>query len=280
MYYRKLQYWYKKYVPEALKALIFNIVFLPFNIFEGLKIINFQRTIKNSAPLAQLSWSTSNISSIFKNNDQFLKRMILYINECMEFNLEYDKQIESDSSRQYEFEYLNFNNFPGEHYRLLAAMCRVENFENIVEIGTGSGIACKIFLEHSNAQINTVDIVPWNQNNSHLTKSEFNNPRLNQIIQDFSEEKSFQEYKKTFVNSDLLFLDAGKDGVFEKSFLQKISNCEFDKKFRLLMIDDIKYFTMQPIWEKIKSPKIDFSSFGHWSGTGIVDISEGLIFDE
>ena len=48
MYYKKLQYWYKKYVPEALKALIFNIVFLPFNIFEGLKIINFQRSIKNS----------------------------------------------------------------------------------------------------------------------------------------------------------------------------------------------------------------------------------------
>ena len=33
---------------------------------------------------------------------------------------------------------------------------------------------------------------------------------------------------------------------------------------------------MIDLWVSIESPKLDVSSFGHWSGTGLVDISEGL----
>ena len=33
---------------------------------------------------------------------------------------------------------------------------------------------------------------------------------------------------------------------------------------------------MTSLWRSINSPKIDATSFGHWSGTGIVDIKDGL----
>ncbi len=33
---------------------------------------------------------------------------------------------------------------------------------------------------------------------------------------------------------------------------------------------------MIDIWRSIKSPKLDATSFSHWSGTGIVDISKGF----
>jgi hypothetical protein len=33
---------------------------------------------------------------------------------------------------------------------------------------------------------------------------------------------------------------------------------------------------MVNLWRRIDSPKIDLTSFGHWSGTGLVDISNGL----
>jgi hypothetical protein len=33
---------------------------------------------------------------------------------------------------------------------------------------------------------------------------------------------------------------------------------------------------MLNLWDKIESPKIDLTSLSHWSGTGIVDISETL----
>jgi hypothetical protein len=45
---------------------------------------------------------------------------------------------------------------------------------------------------------------------------------------------------------------------------------------KLLILDDIRFTNMIPLWRAISSPKLDLSSFGHWSGTGLVDISDGL----
>ena len=50
------------------------------------------------------------------------------------------------------------------------------------------------------------------------------------------------------------------------------------KKGKLLILDDIKFVNMIDLWRSVKSPKIDLSSFGHWTGTGVIDISEGLKF--
>jgi len=33
---------------------------------------------------------------------------------------------------------------------------------------------------------------------------------------------------------------------------------------------------MTNLWASIESPKIDLSPFGHWTGSGLVDISECL----
>tara|TARA_B100000900_G_scaffold84991_1_gene68782 strand:+ start:543 stop:1388 length:846 start_codon:yes stop_codon:yes gene_type:complete len=272
----KIRYGIDKYIPFGVKKIIFNILYFPKNILRGLQFVNFEYDLKKTSKLAQLSWATSDISSKFDNNSIFLKNIISYIEKSYSLKLESDENIKLKSSRQYEFEYLNMNNFPGEHYRLLAAICEVENLNQITEIGTGSGIACKVILNNSNAKINTVDIIPWDESNSHLTISEFQDQRITQIIADLSSKKTFEEYSYLFTEPDLIFLDAGKDGIFEDTFLKNLSEVELSNKNRLLLIDDIKYFTMYKVWKKIQSPKLDLSSFGHWSGTGIVDISRGL----
>ena len=46
-----------------------------------------------------------------------------------------------------------------------------------------------------------------------------------------------------------------------------------------MIIDDILFVNMIDFWRKIKSPKVEASCFGHWSGTGIVDISDEFIYD-
>jgi hypothetical protein len=46
---------------------------------------------------------------------------------------------------------------------------------------------------------------------------------------------------------------------------------------KLLILDDIRFMNMIRLWRGIASPKLDLSSFGHWSGTGLVDISKGLV---
>ena len=50
------------------------------------------------------------------------------------------------------------------------------------------------------------------------------------------------------------------------------------KKPRWLFLDDIRFTSELLSWRRIQSPKIDLTSFGHFSGTGLVDISEGFKF--
>jgi len=38
-------------------------------------------------------------------------------------------------------------------------------------------------------------------------------------------------------------------------------------------MDDIRFKNMIPLWRSITQPKLDISSFGHWSGFGMVDLS-------
>lgn len=36
-------------------------------------------------------------------------------------------------------------------------------------------------------------------------------------------------------------------------------------------MDDIRVWTMLKTWREISYPKLDLTSFGHWSGTGIIE---------
>jgi hypothetical protein len=69
-------------------------------------------------------------------------------------------------------------------------------------------------------------------------------------------------------------MDAPKDGVFEPKMVQLLQTLQ-SKPNRILIMDDIWFDCMQPVWQSIKLPKIDITSLGHWSGTGIVDLSFG-----
>ena len=39
----------------------------------------------------------------------------------------------------------------------------------------------------------------------------------------------------------------------------------------IVMLDDIRLWRMLSFWQDIPRPKLDLTSFGHWSGTGLVD---------
>lgn len=269
----QIKYWYKKYVPSGLQKFLYILK----NIYELTKLGLFKFEINKDTRMSQLTWTYANSSDVDK---EFVSKIIKYINAANNVDLEFDTSIEPDKSRQYEFEYTNMNIFPGEHYRMLVGIINTENFKNFIEIGTGSGIASKAILNKTNADINTFDIIPWREDDSHLTKVEFSNKRLTQIIEDLSNPDSFKKYLELISNSDLILLDADKSGIFEDSLLTKISTISFETKYRLLFIDDIRYFSMYRIWKKIHNPKIDLTSFGHWSGSGLVDISNGLIYHD
>jgi predicted O-methyltransferase YrrM len=172
------------------------------------------------------------------------------------------------------------NIFPGEHYRLLNAIVRVSGSKNVVEIGTATGMGT-LALQDGIDGINVVtyDIIDWDKLAvpSHFDKTDFDGGRISQIIGDLSDDLVFEQNVNILNSADLIFMDAPKDDVFEYKMAEKLSMLS-KKSFKLLIVDDIHFVNMIDFWRSISSPKLDVSSFGHWSGTGLVDIREGLKF--
>ena len=170
----------------------------------------------------------------------------------------------------------------GEHYRFLAALTSTLAPQAIVEIGTSRGASARSFLDFSpkETKVYTFDIIPWtgfeNLGGSILKESDFSSGKLTQYLDDLSKEEIFNKHANLLTNADLIFCDAPKDGVFEYDLFDKLTKLEWKYKKKYLILDDIKFLNMASLWRKIKSPKIDLTSFGHWSGTGLVDISKGL----
>jgi hypothetical protein len=169
-----------------------------------------------------------------------------------------------------------YNIYPGEHYRLLKALSKILDPKVIVEIGTFTGMGSVAFLQgQKQGNLYTYDIFPWDSFASHLTQSDFVGDKLFQVMADLSNADQFQKNIEILNNAEIIFMDAPKDGVFEYQFTSLLSKLQ-PKKNKLLILDDIRFVNMIDLWMNIDSPKLDVSSFGHWSGTGLVDISEGF----
>ena len=184
-----------------------------------------------------------------------------------------------------EFDSINFS-IPnlsiglGEPPKFLGAITKVVNPNLIVDIGTSCGGSSRTFLEYSSssATIKTFDILKWDSfPETWLKDTYFSSGKLTQFLEDLGNEFYFRKHSQLFKDADLIYLDAPKDGKFEYNFMRLLSQVSFPKKQRYLIMDDIRFLNMAALWRDINSPKIDITSLGHWSGTGLVDISEGLL---
>jgi predicted O-methyltransferase YrrM len=161
--------------------------------------------------------------------------------------------------------------FPGEHYRLLDGLVRTTRPRLVVEIGTYTGASALAFLEHGAADMHVVsyDIIPWKEiPGSLLEPSDFVDGRLEQRIGNLADPAYWGTQLELFRRADLIFLDGPKDAVFEPIMLDRLAQLESRSGF-LLIVDDIRFLEMLSPWAKFPSPKMDVSSFGHWSGTGL-----------
>lgn len=169
--------------------------------------------------------------------------------------------------------------YPGEHYQLLQVLARNLAKRNIVEVGTFTGMssACMLLGMPASCKLTTFDLVSWSKFQSHLAPEDFTSGRITQILEDLSDPVTFDKHLELFEHSELIFCDAPKDGVFEHKFLTSLTRVKPTSPC-LLVLDDIRLLNMIDVWRAIQSPKLDLTSFGHWAGTGLVDISDGLEF--
>jgi predicted O-methyltransferase YrrM len=163
--------------------------------------------------------------------------------------------------------------WPGEHYRLLAALVATLQPLTVVEVGTYHGLsalALKKFLP-PRGKITTFDIIPWDRfEKTCLRRDDFADGRLVQELADLADRRVFDSHRALFANAQLIFIDGPKDGRFERLFLEHLSALNASGR-KLLVLDDVRTWNMLAIWREITFHKLDLTSFGHWTGTGLVD---------
>ena len=165
--------------------------------------------------------------------------------------------------------------WPGEHYRLLAGLARVLEARTVVEIGTATGLSALSLLAGvpEGGRVVTFDLIPWREYpGTVLREEDFAEGRLAQHIADLSHPEGIERHRAVLGDATLIFIDAAKDGEQERRFLDLFAGVAFASP-PILVFDDIRQWKMLAIWREIQRPKLDLTSFGHWSGTGLVDFS-------
>lgn len=165
------------------------------------------------------------------------------------------------------------NVWPGEHYRLLAAIVSCLQPKVVVEIGTATGmssLAMKKTLP-ADGKITTFDLLPWKgYPRGVLREEDFADGRLEQRLDDLSTPAGWRANAELLRSAELIFVDAKHDGAQEREFLRGFDEVGLEKA-PLVVFDDIRVWGMLGFWQEIDRPKLDLTSFGHWSGTGLVD---------
>jgi len=161
--------------------------------------------------------------------------------------------------------------WPGEHYKLLAGLVLALKPKVVVELGTGEGLSALSMKKHlpKGSKLVTFDIIPYNKlPNNYLKHSDFDDSFI-QSTDDLTSYSTMLKHKNLLQSADFIFIDAAKDGEMEYKFLKNLARIGL-KPNTIIAFDDIHVWNMLAFWRNIKHPKIDVSSFGHWSGTGII----------
>jgi len=263
----------KKRPSAVLKSLFKNFFrLIPFNreysrIIAGIisKKLLRDNSIRDVRPSLIYSFENFNTSDF----------LISVISDAIK--LAFKLNLKCGKANLYDSKFLN--EFPGEHYKILSAIVNVTSANEVVEIGTYTGLGTLSIKEglNSHGKVTTYDLISWKELEleSHFKDEDFKDGTIKQILGDLSDDNFFQQNIKILNSADIIFMDAPKDDIFEYKMIKQFLKLE-PKTGKLLIMDDIKFINMIDLWRNIKSPKIDLSSFGHWSGTGIVDISDGL----
>ncbi|MFA6189474.1 MAG: glycosyltransferase family A protein [Sulfuricurvum sp.] len=181
---------------------------------------------------------------------------------------------------------LNFVFDYNNHYLLLSALAQVRGASNIVEIGTAAGTSLWAWLRSDSVKlVNTWDINPlatnkgWFSNEKHMKLVEdsiYSDTRWKQHIENLTDSEVWSNKKHLFENADIIFIDGPHDGIFEDKLLGNILNLKNEKDI-LLVFDDILLSSMIDFWHMLALPKLDITSIGHQSGTGLALLEPHLM---
>jgi predicted O-methyltransferase YrrM len=165
------------------------------------------------------------------------------------------------------------NLWPGEHYRLLAALAHTRNVDLAIDIGTWRGQSA-LALAAGARRVISYDIIAWDQvpGTTSLRPGDFTSGKIEQRIGDLTDPTFLASQIDTLHEADLILVDGPKGGVdedaFEYRFTREVLTQMTDRR-RVIVYDDIRQMPMVQFWRDLPLAKLDATSLGHWSGTGI-----------
>ena len=142
----------------------------------------------------------------------------------------------------------------------------------IWEFGTDTGMSALAMLEgNALARIYTVDIAGWRTKpDPWLLEEDFADERVTQVVADMADPEFFATWGDIIAGAELIFIDGPKNGRTEQAFLARLAAVPFHRS-PIVVFDDIRVINMIDIWRGIARPKMDLTSYGHHTGTGLVD---------
>jgi predicted O-methyltransferase YrrM len=145
--------------------------------------------------------------------------------------------------------------------------------KTVIEIGTFTGMGTLALgqMLPPDGHLVTFDLLPWDSfEQTWLAESDFAQGRITQVLADIGAAGGIEPYREVFAEAEFIFVDGPKDGVTEQKFIDAIGSLHLPKN-PIVMFDDTRVINMIEIWRRFGRPKMDLTSFGHWSGTGLAD---------
>jgi hypothetical protein len=103
-----------------------------------------------------------------------------------------------------------------------------------------------------------------------LRDGDFASGQIEYHIGNLADWPTVERHRELLESADFLFIDGPKDHVTEFKFIENFHRLAFANK-PILFFDDTRLWSMLKFWRTLALPKLDLTSFGHWSGTGIAE---------
>jgi hypothetical protein len=158
------------------------------------------------------------------------------------------------------------NNSGIQEYRLYSYLSTFFNDTIILDIGTSHGRSAIALSHNETNKVISYDVFNHIQNDKHKIYSKRNVEfRIKNVLDDLTQE---------FVSKcKIIMIDIDHYETIENQIIDKLNECGFSG---IILLDDIHhpqpdmYEAMQKLWKGINLPKFDITSYGHWSGTGLI----------
>lgn len=165
-----------------------------------------------------------------------------------------------------------------EHYFFLAALSLQFKNAKIIELGTHNGRST-IALNYGNLLSNNNNTIYTYDITYHLLPNIFTNTTINFRMENLFDPNIREINKQHILSSNVIFIDVDPhEGLIEYDMYLWLKENNYQG---FILFDDIHLGpghlgvtsgnSMQQFWDKIEDKyKIDLTSVGHWSGTGLV----------